>query len=130
MRRRREFITLLGGAATAALPLTARAQQAGNLDHWAPGSGHTFSIRPVDSAFCAAATRARLDQGRNIVIEYRWGEGRSERYAEIAAELVQLKADIIVVGGNEAAIAVKQATSVIPTVFAAAAPIGTGLSKV
>jgi putative ABC transport system substrate-binding protein len=62
------------------------------------------------------------------VIEYRWGEGRSERYAEIAAELVQLKADIIVVGGNEAAIAVKRATSIIPTVFAVAAdPIGTGL---
>src|SRR5262249_25913969 len=67
-------------------------------------------------------------EGGNIAIEYRWAEGRSERYAQIAAELVQLKVDIIVVGGNEAAIAVKQATSVIPTVFAAAAdPIGTGL---
>jgi putative ABC transport system substrate-binding protein len=67
-------------------------------------------------------------EGRNIVIEYRWAEGRSERYAEIAAELVKLKSDVIVVGGNEAAIAVKQATSVIPIVFAAAAdPIGTGL---
>jgi putative ABC transport system substrate-binding protein len=67
-------------------------------------------------------------EGRTIVIEYRWAEGRSERYAEIAAELVKLKSDVIVVGGNEAAIAVKQATSVIPIVFAAAAdPIGTGL---
>ena len=67
-------------------------------------------------------------EGRNIVIEYRWAEGRSERYAVIAAELVKLKPDVIVVGGNEAAIAVKQATSVIPVIFAAAAdPIGTGL---
>ena len=62
------------------------------------------------------------------MIEYRWAEGRSERYAVIAAELVKLKPDVIVVGGNEAAIAVKQATSVIPVIFAAAAdPIGTGL---
>ena len=66
-------------------------------------------------------------EGRNIVIEVRWGEGRSERFAEIAAEFVRLKVDVIVSGGS-AALAVKQATSVTPVVFAVAVdPVGSGL---
>ena len=127
--RRREFITLLGGAATAALPLRVRAQQPGNLRTiglLVPGTRSVFS--PWTAVFVQRLHELGWIEGRNIVIEYRWAEGRSERYAEIAAELVKLKSDVIVVGGNEAAIAVKQATSVIPIVFAAAAdPIGTGL---
>ena len=127
--RRRGFITLLGGAATAALPLRVRAQQPGNLRTiglLVPGTRSVFS--PWTAVFVQRLHELGWIEGRNIVIEYRWAEGRSERYAEIAAELVQLKSDVIVVGGNEAAIAVKQATSVIPIVFAAAAdPIGTGL---
>ena len=67
-------------------------------------------------------------EGRTVSIEYRWAEGRSERYTEIAAEFVRLKVDVIVTAGNEAAIAAKQATSVIPIVFAVAGdPVGTGL---
>ena len=67
-------------------------------------------------------------EGRTVVIEYRWAEGRAERYAEIAAEFVRLKVDVIVTGGNEAVIAAKQATSVIPIVFPVAGdPLGTGL---
>ena len=67
-------------------------------------------------------------EGRTIAIEYRWGEGRSERYAEIAAEFVQLKVDVILAGGTEAAIAAKQATSVIPIVFPTAGdPLGSRL---
>lgn len=67
-------------------------------------------------------------EGRTVLIEYRWAEGRSERYAEIVAELVRLKVDVIVTGGAEAVIAAKQATSIIPIIFAVAAdPLGTGL---
>ena len=64
-------------------------------------------------------------EGRTVAIEYRWGEGRAERYAEIAAEFVRLKVDVILAGGTEAAIAAKQATSVIPIVFPTAGdPVG------
>ena len=67
-------------------------------------------------------------EGRTIAIEYRWAEGRSERFAEIAAEFVQLKVDVIVTAGTAPVIAAKQATSVIPIVFADGGdPVGTGL---
>jgi putative ABC transport system substrate-binding protein len=67
-------------------------------------------------------------EGRNIAIEYRWGEGRVERLAEIAAELVRLKVNVIVTAGTRQVVAAKQATSVIPIVFAAVGdPVGTGL---
>ena len=67
-------------------------------------------------------------EGRTVAIEYRWAEGRSERFAEIAAEFVRLKVDVIVTAGTAAVVAAKQATSVIPIVFAAAGdPVGTGL---
>src|SRR5260370_29847212 len=67
-------------------------------------------------------------EGRTVSIEYRWAEGRSERFAEIAAEFVRLKVDVIVTWGTASIVAAKQATSVIPIVFAAAGdPVGTGL---
>jgi putative ABC transport system substrate-binding protein len=67
-------------------------------------------------------------EGRSVVIEYRWAEGRSERFAEIATEFVRLKIDVIVTVSTAAVIATKQATSVIPIVFASAGdPVGTGL---
>ena len=67
-------------------------------------------------------------EGRTIVIEYRWGEGRSERFPEIMAEFVRLKVSVIVTGGTAAVIAAKQATSVIPIVFGSVGdPVGTGL---
>ena len=66
-------------------------------------------------------------EGRTVAIEYRWAEGRSERYAEIAAEFVRLKVDVIVTSGGAVA-AVKQATATIPIVFAVANdPLGSGL---
>ena len=66
-------------------------------------------------------------EGRTVAIEYRWAEGRSERYVEIAAEFVRLKVDVIVTPGS-ATLAAKEATSVIPIVFAAASdPVGGGL---
>jgi putative tryptophan/tyrosine transport system substrate-binding protein len=68
-------------------------------------------------------------EGSTVSIEYRWAEGHSDRYTEIAAEFVRLKVDVILAVGNEAAIAAKQVTSVIPIVFAVAGdPVGTGLA--
>ncbi len=98
--RRREFITLLGGAA-AAWPLAARAQQAGKL----PTIGFLGASTPSAESQWVAAFVQRLRElgwieGRNVAIEYRWAEGRSERYAEIAAEFVRLKVDVIVTRGN------------------------------
>jgi putative ABC transport system substrate-binding protein len=67
-------------------------------------------------------------EGRNVAIEYRWAEGRSERYDEIAAEFARLKVDVIVTGGNAPVLAAKRATSVIPIVFTVAGdPLGGGL---
>ena len=78
--------------------------------------------------FCAAAARTRLDRGAQRGIEYRWAEGRSERVAEIIAEFVRLKVDIIVTHSNALVAAAKQATALIPIVFGAAGdPVGTGL---
>ena len=125
---RREFITLLGSAA-AAWPLAARAQQPGKM----PTIGFLGSGTPSSQAQRTAAFVQRLHElgwieSRNVAIEYRWAEGRNERAAEIAAEFVRLKVDAIVTSGTGMAIAVKQATSVIPIVFAAAGdPVGTGL---
>jgi putative ABC transport system substrate-binding protein len=124
--RRREFITLLGGSA-AAWPLAARAQQPAKL----PTIGLLGAATPATwSVFIVAFVRRLRElgwiEGRTIAIEYRWAEGRRERYAEIAAEFVRLKVDVIVTSGG-AALAAKQATSLIPIVFAAAAdPVGGG----
>ena len=120
---RRELLAALGGAA-AAWPLAARAQQAGKL----PTIGFLGATNPSIDSQRVAAFVLRLRElgwidGRNLSIEYRWAEGRNERYAENAAEFVRLKVDVIVTGGA-AVPAVKQATSVIPTVFAVARPGG------
>jgi putative tryptophan/tyrosine transport system substrate-binding protein len=125
--RRREFITLLGGAASA-WPLPARAQQAAM-----PTIGFLGESTPVGQSERTAAFVRRLRElgwieGRTVAIEYRWAEGRSDRFSEIANEFVRLKVDVIVTSSTPAVIAAKQATSIIPIVFAIAAdPIGTGL---
>jgi putative tryptophan/tyrosine transport system substrate-binding protein len=70
------------------------------------------------------------NEGRTIAIEYRWAEGREERFAEVAAEFVRLKVDVIVTSGIPAALASKQATSAIPIIFATAGdPVGTGVAR-
>jgi putative ABC transport system substrate-binding protein len=129
--KRREFITLLGGAAAASPllgPLAARAQQPGKL----PTIGFLVAGTPSSHGQLVVGFQQRLRElgwieGRNIILEVRWAEGRSERYTEFAAEFVRLKVDVIVTAGG-AVLAAKQATSVIPIVFAAAAdPVGAGL---
>jgi len=124
--RRREFITLLGGAAV--WPLAARAQQAGKVPTIGfLGTTTASAWGPWTAAFVQRLRELGWIEGRNLAIEYRWADGRTGRFTEIAAEFVRLKVDVIVTGGLSA-VAVKQATSVIPIVFAVAAdPVGTGL---
>ncbi len=126
--RRRQFLGVVGGAA-AAWPFAAPAQQAVKV----PTIGFLGQLTPSAMSKWTAAFVQRLRElgwveGRTVAIEYRWAEGRSERFAEVAAELVRLKVDVIVTGGTAAVVAAKQATSVIPIVFAVAGdPVGTGL---
>jgi putative ABC transport system substrate-binding protein len=124
--RRREVIAGIG--TTLAWPLTARAQQRPRL----PTVGLLVPGTPESHGKWVAAFVQRLSElswteGRTVAIEYRWAEGRNERMAEIAAELVRLKIDVIVTSGNGAIVS-KQTTSVIPIVFAAYSdPVGVGL---
>ena len=125
---RRELLVALGGA-VAAWPLAARAQQPGRLRTIGFLGPNTHSAA---SEWVAALVKRLRElgwtEGRTITIEYRWAEGREERFAEIAAELVRLKADVIVTSGTQAVMASKNATSVIPIVFATAGdPVGSGL---
>jgi putative ABC transport system substrate-binding protein len=124
--RRREFISLLGGA-TVTWPLTAHAQVTGKL----PTIGFLGPNASLWSLWTAAFVERLRQLGwiedRTIAIEYRWTEGPPERAAEVAAEFVRQKVDIIVTNGSSVA-AVKRATSVIPIVFAVATdPVGGGL---
>jgi putative ABC transport system substrate-binding protein len=126
--RRREFVILLGGGAAGAWPLAAWAQQPGKL----PTIGFLAANPSIESQRVAAFVQRLRElgwiDGRNLLIEYRWAEGRNERYAENAGELVRLKVDVIVTIATPPTVAAKQATAVIPIVFAAASdPVGTGL---
>jgi putative tryptophan/tyrosine transport system substrate-binding protein len=125
--KRREFITLLGGAA--AWPLAARAQQSTKV----PTIGFLGAATPSAQSQWAAAFVQRLRElgwieNRTVAIEYRWAEGRDERFAEIAADFIRLKVDVIVTYGTPSAIAAKKATAVVPIVIAGAGDlVGTGL---
>src|SRR5687768_4169363 len=91
------------------------------------GSGMAAAQRPWTTAFVQRLRELGWIEGRTVAIEYRWAEGRSQRFAEIAAEFVRLKVDVIVTAGSPAVVA-KRATSAIPIVFAIAVdPVGSGL---
>jgi putative ABC transport system substrate-binding protein len=125
--KRRDFITLMGGGAAAAWPLAAGAQQTGKL----PTIGFLGVVPtvwlPWTDAFVQRLRELGWIDGRTVAIEYRWAEGRSERYTGIAAELIRLKVDIIVTTGA-AVPTLQQATSVIPIVFAVANdPVAAGM---
>src|SRR5262249_32571211 len=126
--KRRTFITMLGGAA-AAWPLAARAQQPGKL----PTIGYLGEATPAADRQRVALLVQQLRErgwieGRTITTHFRWAEGRTEQLAEIAAEFVRLKVDVIVTSATPPTVAAKQATSVIPIVFASAGdPVRTGL---
>jgi len=125
--KRREFISLLGGAA--AWPLTARAQQSGKMPTIGLLGATTLLVESQRvAAFVQRLRELGWIEGRTVAIEVRWADGRTERFVEIAAEFVRLKVDVIVTQGTASVIAARQATAVIPIVFAGVAdPVGTGL---
>ena len=126
--RRREFITLLGGAT--AWPLAARAQQAaqikrvGMLMGFANDALGQVSVK----AFQQELERLGWAEGRSVAFEFRWAEGRSERFADFAAEFVRLRVDVILTTATPSTAAAMQATSKIPIVFVGSGdPVGSGL---
>ncbi len=121
--RRREFITLLGGAA-AAWPQMARAQQPA-----LPVIGFlNANTGQTTDALVGRLRELGWSEGRNLTIEYRWPDGRSKHLPELAAELVARKVDLIVAAGTPSVLAVKHATSTIPIVFVGIAdPVGIGV---
>jgi putative ABC transport system substrate-binding protein len=123
--RRREVITLVGGAAV--WPLAARAQEAGKQPTIGFLGADAAGWRPWTDAFVARLRELGWIEGRTVAIEYRWTEGRPERVAEIAAEFVRRKVDVIVTNGPSVA-TLKRATAIIPIVFAVAKdPVRGGL---
>jgi putative ABC transport system substrate-binding protein len=127
--KRREFITLLGGAAT--LPVAARAQQP-----VMPVIGSLYGVSAAQMADNMAAFRRGLGEmgfveGRNVQIEYRWADGHFDRMPAMAADLISRNVNVILVGGNTAGVReVMAATHTIPIVFATAAdPVAVGLAS-
>jgi putative tryptophan/tyrosine transport system substrate-binding protein len=115
--RRREFITLLGGAA-ALWPFAVHAQTS-------TGKLHRLGIlqpgappEPLVDAIRQRMQELGYSEGRNIAFEYRWAEGKLDRLTELAMELVGLKVDVITTLSTPAAIAARKATTTIPIVFA------------
>src|SRR5215813_1324820 len=116
--RRREFITLLGGA-TAAWPLAARGQQPAMpvIGIINPGLPET-EPRSRMIAFRQGLNESGYVEGQNVTIEYRWAEGRHDRYSELVADLIRQKVSVISTGANTpASLVAKAATSTIPIVF-------------
>jgi putative tryptophan/tyrosine transport system substrate-binding protein len=126
--KRREFITLLGGAAAAG-PFAASAQQPTKLPIIGFLGQSTLAVEgPRLAAFLKRLRELGWIEGHTVTFEYGWGEGSSERFAEIAANFVRLNVDVIVTSGTANVAAAKRATSTIPIVFAVAGdPIGNNL---
>jgi putative tryptophan/tyrosine transport system substrate-binding protein len=124
--KRRDFIRIIGSTA-AAWPLATHAQEARRLPTIGFLGADVSSFAPWTAAFMGRLRELGWIEGRTVAIEYRWSEGRTERYAEIAAEFVRLNVDVIVTVGS-AVPTIKQATTAIPIVFAVAIdPVSSGL---
>jgi putative tryptophan/tyrosine transport system substrate-binding protein len=126
--KRRNLLTVLGGAAMVA-PLRSRAQQPGQLPIVGFLGANTASVQSRwTAAFAGRLRELGWIEGRNVAIEYRWAEGHIERSADILVEFLRLKVDVIVTHATAYVVAAKQATSVVPIVFATVAdPVGAGL---
>ena len=118
---RRQFITLLGGAATA-WPLAARAQQRDRLHRIGMLDNTSAELNAANlDGFRQGMRELGYVEGENFVLEYRSADGRAERYPKLASDLVRLKVDAIVTRGTPAVLAAKNATSTIPIISAALA---------
>jgi putative ABC transport system substrate-binding protein len=125
--QRREFITLVGGAAVA-WPAVATAQPGSTPLIGFLGASTSAAATEWKAAFARRLGELGWIDGRNVSIEYRWAEGRTDRFDEIAAEFVRLKVNAIVTWGTATAVAAKRATAVIPIVFTIVGdPVGSGL---
>ncbi len=124
--RRRDLLKLVGGSA-AAWPLGLHAQQGGRLLTIGFLGNDATAWSPYVAAFVERLHQLGWVEGRTIAIEYRWSEGHADRVAEVAAEFVRLKVDVIVTVGTAAA-RIKRATAAIPIIFAISIdPVGSGL---
>src|SRR6516164_651753 len=124
--RRRDFIALIVGA-SATWPATTYAQQTGKLPTVGFLGASAAGFAPWAAAFAARLRDLGWVEGQTVAIEHRWSEGRPERYAEIAAEFVRLKVDVILTVGSAVPI-VRQTATATPIVFAVAIdPVGSGL---
>src|SRR4030095_12006428 len=110
-------------------PLAAEGQPAARLPTIGVlGASTTSAMRDMVASFVGRLHELGWMEGRNMAIEYRWADGRTERFAEISSEFARLKVDVIVTHGTAAVAAAKRATTVIPIVFASVGdPVGAGL---
>jgi putative tryptophan/tyrosine transport system substrate-binding protein len=129
--RRREFITIVGAAAAAGWPFAARAQRTGKMYRigiLVPNTPAIVARSPRIRAFLQGLQDLGWIDGQNVTLEWRYGDGQSERLVALAADLANIKVDIIVTAAATAASAAKQATSTIPVVILDPGdPVGTGL---
>jgi|tagenome__1003787_1003787.scaffolds.fasta_scaffold20945679_2 putative ABC transport system substrate-binding protein len=128
LMRRRDFLGGLGGA-VAARPFPARGERAGKIARVGFLGNSTAELEAnLVAPFRQGLHELGYEEGRNILLEYRWAEGRYERLPALVAELLGMPVDVIVTAGTPATLAVKEATSTVPLVMIAVGdPIGTGI---